>query len=325
MVKTEQITIKPEDSDKGLRIDVFLSKALPDVSRSRIQSLIAQKSIYALECAIGPSNKIKGHETFIIEMPEPKPSHMIAQDIPLDVLYEDDDIIVINKPAGLVVHPGAGNKDNTLTNALLFRFPGFNVGDVERPGLVHRLDKDTSGVMVCARNNEAHLYLTNSFKSRDVKKIYRAFCLGQFKSDKFELKTGHKRHPSNRKKFTTAIRAPLEPNKERIRLAHTQFKVLQTKSGITELEVQLQTGRTHQIRAHLADIGHPLVKDELYGGVNATNNLRDPDIKKAVKQLNRHALHAEFLAFIHPQSKILLEFKAPLPLDLQLLHDAICI
>jgi len=320
MVTNKIFCIKPNETAKGKRIDVFLATALPNLSRSRIQSLLLNGHITEQEKTFDPAYKIKGNETLIVNLPDPKPSHLEAQDLPLSILYEDTDIIVINKPAGMVVHPGAGNNKNTLVNALLFRFPGFNVGDVQRPGLVHRLDKETSGVMVCARNNEAHLFLSKSFKSREVQKTYRAFCFGNFKEHKFELKTGHKRHPIHRKRFTTKLKPPSKDLDPTNRLAHSQFEVLQTKPGISELKVKLLTGRTHQIRAHLADIGHPLVKDALYGGLKISNKIVDLPILNAIKSLNRHALHAESLSFTHPKTHKPVTFTAPLPEDLLTLH-----
>jgi 23S rRNA pseudouridine1911/1915/1917 synthase len=329
--------IQADESAIGTRLDAFLAKALPELSRGRLQALIVQGDVTCASKTLRSSQKLKGDEVIDVHLPDPKPSAMLAQDIAIDILHEDDDIIVINKPAGLVVHPGAGNYDQTLVNALLHRFPGLAVGDTERPGLVHRLDKETSGVMVCARNDHAHRFLTEAFKSREVQKVYRAFCVGAFKNKKFELKTGHKRHPTDRKRFTTKV-SPLQPvnplaamrgesmeydDNGRIRLAHSKFEVLLSVSGVSELKVELLTGRTHQIRAHLADINHPLLHDALYGGVKAMQRLVPSDIREAAMALTRHALHAERLSFVHPTTEKQVEFVAPLPEDLQALHMAL--
>jgi 23S rRNA pseudouridine1911/1915/1917 synthase len=331
MVNQNTIKIQADKTSAKLRVDTFLAKVLTNWSRSRIQSLLLEGHIICEQKALQASDKIKGAETFLVNLPDIKPSHLLAQDMPLSILYEDEHIIVINKPAGLVVHPGAGNSDNTLVNALLYRFPGLNVGEVERPGIVHRLDKETSGVMVCARQTQAHLFLCNSFQSREVKKIYRAFCLGSFKSAHFDLKTGHKRHTTDRKRFTTKLSEPLDTSNvtflkksgAKIRLAHSRFEVLLSRGGISELKVELLTGRTHQIRAHLADIGHPILKDTIYGGIKGIERLPLSNVKEVAKKLSRHALHAEHLSFKHPVTQEIMEFKAPLPDDLLFLHNAL--
>ncbi len=331
MVNQNIIHIQADSTSQGLRVDAFLTKALPDWSRSRIQNLLLEGHIVCEQKSMQASDKIKGTETFIVTLPEVKPSHLRAQEMPLSVLYEDEHIIVINKPAGLVVHPGAGNAENTLVNALLYRFPGLNVGEIERPGIVHRLDKETSGVMVCARQTQAHLFLSNSFQSREVKKIYRAFCLGSFKSAQFDLRTGHKRHATDRKRFTTKLTEPLDTSEisffkkigTKIRLAHSRFEVLLSRDGISEVKVELLTGRTHQIRAHLADTGHPILKDTIYGGIKGIERLPLSNVKEVAKKLTRHALHAEYLSFQHPTTLEIMEFEAPLPDDLLLLHNAL--
>lgn len=259
-------------ADAGARLDVFLSKQLPDTSRSRIKAWLEMQGEKI-------SRPMKEGESVSLCIPDTKPSHLLAQDLPLDIIYEDKDLIVVNKPAGLVVHPGAGNPDRTLVNALLFRFPGLCVGDQKRPGIVHRLDKDTSGLMVIARHDQSHQILSQAFKDHQVQKIYRAMCVGTFNQKSFILKTGHKRHPTHRIRFTTKCNTG--------RIAHSQFEVLSTQGNSTELRVEIFTGRTHQIRAQLADIGHPILGDTLYGG-------------PAIPGFDRHALHAEELHFEHP-------------------------
>lgn len=268
-------------ADEGLRLDVFLSKQLPDLSRSRIQGWLTLQNEKA-------ARHVKSGESISLCIPEIKPSLLTPQDFPLDILYEDEDLLVINKPAGLVVHPGAGNPDNTLVNALLYHYPDLSVGDEQRPGIVHRLDKDTSGVMLIARHDKSHQALSLAFKNREIRKIYRAWCVGTFNQDKFILKTGHKRHPTNRKRFTT------KHSTERI--AHSAFEILSTREKTSELQIEIFTGRTHQIRAQLADIGHPILGDTLYGG-------------PTIAGFDRHALHAEAIYFSHPISNQPMHFQ----------------
>ena len=273
-------------ADVGLRLDVFLSQQLPDISRARIQA-------WAKLQGDKPSRGVKSGEQIILKIPEIKPSLLTAQDLPLEILYQDEDLLVINKPAGLVVHPGAGNPDNTLVNALLYHFPDLAIGDSNRPGIVHRLDKDTSGIMLIARHDKSHQVLSLAFKNREIRKIYRALCVGTFNQNKFILKTGHKRHPGNRKRYTT------KHDSERV--AISQFEVLSTRDKITELRIEILTGRTHQIRAQLADIGHPILGDILYGGPK-------------IPDFNRHALHAEEIFFTHPISGQPMHFICQSPL-----------
>lgn len=260
-------------ADVGLRLDVFLSKQLPETSRARIQNWLQASNQKASKTIKLPGEVIE------VQIPENKPSHLEPQNLPLEIVYADDDLIVINKPAGLVVHPGAGNPDKTLVNALLHHFPDIHIGDTERPGIVHRLDKNTSGLMVIARNDKSHQSLSLAFKNHEVKKVYRAICIGGFNKISFELKTGHKRHPTSRKRFTT--------KQVTTRIAHSRFEVISTANNRSELRVEIFTGRTHQIRAQLSDLGHPLLGDTLYGG-------------PAIPGFDRHALHAEELAFKHP-------------------------
>lgn len=313
----------PQDA-LGTRLDAFLARALPDLSRSRLKALIDEGQVILEGRVAKASQKLSGGERVRVTEPPAPPSDIIPQEMPLSVLYEDDDLLVIDKPAGLVVHPGAGHADLTLANALRARLPDVVIGGVERPGIVHRLDKDTSGVMVCAKNERAHRALSAAFKERSVDKRYAAFCLGRPKREHFDLVTGHRRDAKNRKRFTTRLPPPaLGEEGGNVRRAHSRFTLRRSAGGASELEVELLTGRTHQIRAHLADIGHPLLADALYGGAHPDRRLPPGPVRRAAERLTRHALHAERLAFAQPVTGAPLVFEAALPADLLALRRAI--
>jgi 23S rRNA pseudouridine1911/1915/1917 synthase len=317
-VKTLKIVVEP--NDVGMRLDSFLSKRLPKFSRAQIGKLIKLGKIASKVIIKKPAKQVLAHEIYSIEFDKKNnASFMKPQEIPLDILFSDEHIAVINKPSGMVVHPGAGIRDGTLCNALLYHFPDMSIGNIERPGIVHRLDKDTSGIMVIAKTEEAHQNLSDDFKHRRIKKIYRAFCHGEIQEKSFELKTGHMRHPYNRIKFFTKIQAPKMPSPN-IRLAHTLFEVLSSGFGICEIKATLYTGRTHQIRAHLSDIDHPLLGDDLYGGRRSLKKSMPKTLNDAIVNLNGQALFAESLEFRHPISKKLLYFSAALPKILSNIH-----
>lgn len=258
------------------------------------------------------SLKIVGGEQFVITRPETITRIMVPEAIALDIVYSDEHIAVINKQRGLVVHPGAGVFSGTLCHALLHHFPELeNTG--ERPGIVHRLDKDTSGLMVIAKNSTAHQILSDDFKHRRVKKIYRAWCHGEIAQTRFELRTGHMRHPYARLRFFTKLPAPSMPNTV-VRVAHTNFEVVKRGCGISEVRAYLHTGRTHQIRAHIADFGNPLLGDVLYGASGrALSPHASREMVDACALLSGQALHAETLGFSHPITKEPLEFSCELP------------
>lgn len=299
----------------GTRVDAYLVCELPELSRSRLKNLIDDGHVRVEGATTKSSRKLKGGEWIEVEVPPAPPSELIPQEMKLDILFEDEAVLVLNKPAGLVVHPGAGNPDQTLANALRARLPDVTIGGVMRPGIVHRLDKDTSGLMVVAKNDAAHQALTEAFKNREIDKGYLAFCLGRPRESVFERRTGHRRDDKNRKKFTTRLPPP-EDSSAGVRLAHSQFRLRAHADGVGLLWVHLLTGRTHQIRAHLADIGHPLLQDALYGGAQAERRLREGPVREAVRLLSRHGLHAAYLSFSHPLTEERLEFDAPLPEDL---------
>jgi 23S rRNA pseudouridine1911/1915/1917 synthase len=289
-----------QEIDIGKRADQFLLKYLFPMSRAQIKKLFDDNKITKNNKIIKASIKVKLNDIICVAIIESKISQVLPENIALNIIYSDDYLAIINKPQGLLVHPGAGQKDGTLLNALLYHFPELQESDLDRPGIVHRLDKDSSGLMLIAKNKEVHGTLSALFKNREVKKVYRLFCHGIFDKTSFEIKSGHVRHPRHRLRFFTGLPAPLAA-KSKVRFAHTAFRVLRSRAGMSEVKADLHTGRTHQIRAHLADIGHPLVGDLLYGG------------KALFDGQKGQALHAETLGFQHPISKTYMEFTAPLP------------
>jgi len=286
-------TFLVESNDAGKRIDVFLSEKIEDMSRSRIQKLIEDNKIKVNAKEIKSNYKIKNGDEITVEVPKPVMLQIQAEDIDIDILYEDDDIVVVNKPQGMVVHPAAGNYTGTLVNALLKKCRTLSsINGVIRPGIVHRIDKDTSGVLVVAKNDYAHQHLAEQIKEHTVKRVYIALTEGVIKQDQGTIDKPIGRHPIHRKKM-----AVIENGKRAV----THFKVLERYKENTLVEARLETGRTHQIRVHMAYIGHPLVGDPVYG------------FKKQKFNLKGQALHAMVLGFIHPRTGEYMEFSSPLP------------
>ena len=317
---TQEILIQVDLADAGLRLDYFLAQRLPDYTRAQLCKYIKESRVLVNGHGAKPSYKLGGLEKVQLKILERKATGLKAQDLPLDIIFSDEHIAVINKAPGMVVHPGAGIQENTLVNALLYAFPHMSVGGQERPGIVHRLDKNTSGVMVVALTHAAHVALTDAFKNREVEKIYRVFSYGHIEPKAFELKTGHVRHPVHRLRFFTGIPAPLGPSK--VRMAHTSFKVNFCNFGVCDISARLHTGRTHQIRAHLADINHPLVGDLIYAGVRELPREAPEILRHVIKGLLGQALHAETLSFAHPITQEKLSFSAPLPAHIISLVEA---
>ena len=283
----------------GDRLDVFLASQLSDLSRSRIHQLIKQGHVLLNQEPTRPAQKIQAGDHISITVPPPEPTDLIPQDIPLTVVYRDDELLVIDKPAGLTVHPGPGHPAGTLVNALLALEPSLpGIGGVLRPGIVHRLDKDTSGLMVVAKSDQAHRELSRQLKAREVTKGYQALVKGKVEPLQGTIVASIGRDPQHRKCMAIVAEG---------REAETRYRVLQYFEAYTLLEVFPKTGRTHQIRVHFSSRGHPLAGDNVYGG-------RSPF-------LQRHFLHAHLLGFHHPKTGQYLEFTSPLPPDLQVVLE----
>jgi 23S rRNA pseudouridine1911/1915/1917 synthase len=297
-------------SFSGKRADIVFSRLLPGLTRSQIRRLIEEGLILVEKKPIKPSKKLSGGETVSIKLLPPEPLEAKPQNIPLQVLHEDEDIVVVDKPAGISVHPGAGIKEGTLVNALLYICKGLSgIGGKVRPGIVHRLDKDTSGVMVVAKNDFAHQALINQFKSRTVSKSYVALVLGKVKGEEGSFSSPIGRHPTNRIKMSSRAKTGKE--------ALTLWKVIKRYEGVTMVEAEPRTGRTHQIRVHFADNGYPLLGDRVYGPVRHKSDL----LNTVSRSLGRHALHASTIGFVHPRSGERVEFHAPLPNDMMEVID----
>lgn len=320
MIEMLSTFIEANTNDKGQRVDAFLATKLENHSRAQVAHLIKDGLVSIGDRPVKASYKITGTEIFHVHSRARVPSSMKPENIALDILFSDDQIAIINKPVGLVVHPGAGIKTGTLCHALLYHFPEMALGNQERPGIVHRLDKDTSGVMVVAKSGKSLQVLSQDFKDRKVHKIYRAFAFGELDEERFELITGHARHPHNRLRFFTGLPVPAASS-HHVRLAHSAFLVEKRRYGISSLKVTLHTGRTHQIRSHLADINHPLLGDHLYGGNRALSKNVPPALVEAIAQLQGQALHAETIEFPHPKTREMMSFSAPLPKELTSIDD----
>lgn len=309
----ETLTFTASDSDLDLRLDQFLARST-EFSRARLQRWLKAGLVMVNGKTQPARYKVRAGDTITFTAPPPEPSPLLPEALPLDIVFEDQDLIVLNKPAGVVVHPGAGNRQGTLLNALLAHCPELaDIGDVSRPGLVHRLDKDTSGLMVAAKTALAHEALVRQFQARQVEKIYVALVWGRFHVRTGEIAKEIGRHPSERRKMSVQAR--------RGKPAATRWQVLKEFPGpLTLVELQPKTGRTHQIRVHLASLGHPVVGDAVYGGGAA--RLKDqPGLRSLKPLVTRQLLHARALGFTHPRTGQTLAFEAPLPEDFQAVLD----
>ena len=299
-------TVTLDRSFPSERLDAWLRRQYPAMSRGAIQRLIEEGYITVNGAKTKPTHTPRIGEVIRVEWPEAKPAVAQPEDIPLDILFEDHTLLVLNKPPGLVVHPAAGNEEHTLVNALLHHCEGqlSGIGGVARPGIVHRLDKDTSGCLVVAKDDGTHLALSNQFAGRNVHKVYRAIVCGEVAREKGEIKAGIARHVSHRKRMAV--------DDGRGREAHTSYRVLEQLNSATLVEALLHTGRTHQIRVHFQYLKHPLVGDDTYG---QRQNQRLTELTHYAAP--RQMLHAYELGFVHPRSGKKLKFAAPIPADFE--------
>ena len=310
----QSIDVRLGAGHAGWRLDRALADAVPTLSRERLKALIRSGAVEAKGAAVrDPALKVKGGEALRVAVPEPAPAHNEPQDIPLAIVFEDEHLLVVDKPAGLVVHPAAGNFDGTLVNALLHHCAGrlSGIGGVARPGIVHRIDKDTSGLLVVAKTDVAHEGLAKQFAAHSIDRRYLAIVDGVPKTGGGIVDAPLARSATNRKKIAIV-------GGSRGKRAVTHWRRLEVLKDAALVECRLETGRTHQVRVHMASIGHPLLGDPVYGRAEKTHG-------KTLKKLgfHRQALHAAELGFTHPVTKSRLSFSSPMPADMQELKRAL--
>ena len=305
--ETETLILPVSAENAGQRLDAFLAQQVSDWSRSRLHRLIEDGEVLVNGRLAKPSYKIRTNDEIEAELANLPVAGFRPEDIPIEVVYEDDDLIVVNKPAGMVVHPAAGIQSGTLANALAFHFQKLSAAASSRPGIVHRLDKGTSGLLVAAKTESAHENLADQFRDREVLKSYVALVHGQIEKEAGEIDQPIARDPRHRTRMAV-VRGG--------RPALSVYRVRQRFARFTLLDVELKTGRTHQIRVHLSWLKHPVVGDETYGS-GRDKTVADPRIRARIAKLNRQFLHAEKLGFRHPQTNEQLTFNAPLPLELR--------
>ncbi len=306
----QSFSILVSEKYHGRRLDQLLSETDLNLSRSQAKHLIQKHLIFLNQKPTKPSAQVRAGDLVSGSLPKPEPLSLKPEPLPLAILYEDSSIIVIDKPPGMVVHPAYGNPSGTLVNALLYHCRDLaGINGVLRPGMVHRLDKDTSGVMVVAKEDKAFHHLTNQFKNRTVEKVYLAIVYGKFSQDKGFIDAAIGRHPRERKRMSTRTKKGRE--------AITRWKKLEEFDSCTFLEIAPQTGRTHQIRVHLSSVGHPLLGDPLYGRKGRPGALDDPVLKACMRRMSRQALHAKRLEFTHPRTGGRVQFVSPLPQDMK--------
>jgi 23S rRNA pseudouridine1911/1915/1917 synthase len=308
------LTFSVTEQDAGERLDAFLAKHVEGWSRARLQRLIDDQAVLVNGAASKSSHKLRVNDQIEVELTPALTTEFAPENIPIEIVFEDDDLIVVNKPAGMVVHPAAGNSSGTLANALAFHFQQLSKrGGEARPGIVHRLDKGTSGLLVVAKTESAHENLSDQFRAREVFKSYAALVHGQLEKRNGQIDQPIARDPRNRTRM-----AVVRGGREALSL----FRIREVFDRFTLLDVELKTGRTHQIRVHLAWLKHPVVGDEVYGG-GRDKTVSDARIRGGIAKLHRQFLHSGQLGFLHPRTRAQLKFTAPLPVELQNLLDMI--
>lgn len=311
---SKRFCVNVEVGFNDLRLDIFLSQIQNGLTRSNAQKLISNSKVLVNNATVKPAYKVKTGDMVEVFFLPATPSEAIAEDIPLDIIFEDESVIVLNKSANMVVHPAAGNYTGTMVNALLHHCKDLSgIGGVMRPGIVHRLDKGTSGVIVVAKNDAAHNALSDQFQNRIVQKKYIALVFGRMPSDDGIISSEIGRDMKNRKKISSRTTQKRD--------AITIYKSLKTYKGFSLLELTPKTGRTHQIRVHLSESAHPIVGDDLYGGNKRLGAIEDTSFRKVLKDLDRFLLHAASLQFLHPKTNESMKFSAPIPADFQNILD----
>lgn len=309
----EYFRIKIDSNSTGKRLDSFISGVLEEVSRNAAQKWINAGNVEVNSSPRKPSYSLQEGDLVTIEIPEPEPVELVPEKMDLEILYEDEDLLAVNKPAGLIVHPGAGNPSGTLANGLLYYLQKVSRSESLRPGIVHRLDKNTSGVLVVAKNDYIHDCLSTQFQKREVDKTYIALVFGHV-----EPRTGQISIPIGR---DIRSRTRISPRSTRPREALTYYKVLEYLEEFTLLEAYPKTGRTHQIRVHFQSLGHPVAGDETYGFLSLLPRIKNTRHRKALREMGRLFLHSTSLSLHHPRTHLLLTFQVPLPPELAKLAE----
>ena len=291
-----------------MRLDKVLASRLPELSRTQVQRLIQEGQVTTASGHVPANYRVCAGQRIDLCVPPPRPTDLVAEPVPLTILHEDDDLLVIDKPAGLVVHPAPGHPSGTLVNGLLYHCRSLSgIGGEERPGIVHRLDKDTSGLLLVAKHDRCHRHLAAQLKSRELKRRYQALVHGKMPAQEGTIDAPVGRHPTQRKKMAVVARGG--------RTARTRYRVLEAWGPLSLLQLSLETGRTHQIRVHLASLAHPVLGDASYGsGVRRWPG--KPALEQAIRDFPRQALHAEQLRFRHPTEGICVTFSSPVPADI---------
>jgi len=313
----EHYSFTAEKGQQPLRVDKYLMNFIEGATRNKIQQAAKDGNIYVNDKPVKSNYKVKGNDVIkVLFAYPPYENLLVGENIPIDVVYEDDDLLVVNKPAGMVVHPGHGNYSGTLINALIYHFDNLPKNSNERPGLVHRIDKDTSGLLVVAKTEEAMTHLAKQFFDKTSERIYYALVWGNVEEDEGTVEGNIGRHPKNRLQNTVYIGDDAEKGKPAV----THYKVIERFGYVTLISCQLETGRTHQIRVHMKHIGHTLFNDERYGGERILKGTTFSKYKQFVencfKILPRQALHAKTLGFIHPTTGEKMSFNSEVPQDI---------
>ncbi len=304
----QRFTLAVAAEDAGTRLDKYLASRLTDLSRTQVQRLIQEGRATVANGPLTASHRVHEGETIDLHVPPPRPSDLAAEPLALNILHEDDDLLIIDKPAGLVVHPAPGHPSGTLVNALLFHCRSLSgIGGEERPGIIHRLDKDTSGLLVVAKHDRSHRHLAAQLKARKLQRRYQALVHGAMPAQEGTIDAPIGRHPAQRKKMAVVVSGG--------RAARTHYRVLEAWAGLSLLELALETGRTHQIRVHLASLGHPVLGDATYGP-GARRWPGRAALEQALRAFPRQALHAAQVRFQHPTHDGCMMFSSPVPTDM---------